>query len=89
MCVWGSQALIVHAESVDAAVRSAVQMADDWSSVSSTSAACCWGNVKWSSGSFGMGSQRVKNASRSKVSQGDRACSGMERGGLSISVGFL
>ncbi len=64
------------------------KLANDWTSVSSTLVVCCWGNVKLFFGSFGTGSQRVKNASRSKVSQGDRACSEMERG-LSISVGFL
>lgn len=51
-------------------------LANDWTSVLSTLAVCCWGDAKLSFSSFGMSRQRVKNASQSKVSQGDRGLLG-------------
>lgn len=62
--------------------------ANDRTSALPTLAVRCRGNVKLSFGSFGTGWRRVKNASWSKVSQGDRPWSEMERG-LLIRVGFL
>lgn len=91
MCGFASSYCKLHFESVNAAVPSSVRR---WKADDGTSVCPHWLFVVGKTSSclffsrFAMGSQRVKNASRSKVSQGDRACSEMDRR-PSIRIGFL